>query len=97
MFTGVRFSPRVLGGFLALTLAVACASGSRRLRLADGSYELKCDHALSKCLMEIEQTCADSGYEILRAAEKRGRVGPLELSTEIVTSEAVVRCRRPDA
>ncbi len=97
MCTGVRLNPRVFACLVTLALAAACASGSRRLLLADGSYELKCERELSTCLMQMEETCAANGYEVVRATEKRERVGPLELATEIVRSEAVVRCRKANA
>jgi hypothetical protein len=81
----------------ALALVAACASGSRRLLLADGSYELKCEGELSSCLRQMETTCVANGYEVLRASEKRERVGPIDLATEIVRSEAHVRCRKANA
>src|SRR5690242_18427963 len=94
MHSGVRLSPRVLACLVPLALAAACASGSRRLLLADGSYELKCEGELSTCLMQMEKVCAANGYEVVRATERRERVGPIELATDIVRSEAVVRCRK---
>jgi hypothetical protein len=94
MRTGAPFTPLFLACVVTLVLAAACASGSRRLLLADGSYELKCEGALSTCLMQMEKTCADNGYDVVRATEKRERVGPIDLGTEIVRSDAVVRCRK---
>lgn len=80
------------------SLGVACSTGSRRILLADGSYELKCQGELSTCLIQMEKTCKDYGYEVLRATEKRERSGPIEpLPNEVVRSEAIVRCRKPNA
>jgi hypothetical protein len=97
MSSGHRSAALVLGVVSLLPLAPACSSGVHSTRLPDGSYELKCDAPLSNCLMQMEKTCKDDGYDVLRATEKRDRVGPLDLQTEIVRSEGIVRCRRRDA
>src|SRR5436190_2078843 len=97
MRTGSRLVPLALGCFLALSLVVACTTGSRRSLLPDGSYEVKCEGALSTCLIQMEQTCAAEGYEVLRTTETRGRNGPMEIATEVVRSDAVVRCRKTKA
>src|SRR5688572_30890912 len=97
MHSGLRRFAPILAGFCVLSVASACSSGSRRLLLPDGSYELKCEGPLSTCLMQMEKTCADNGYEVLRATEKRERVGPMEMQTDIVRSEGIVRCRNSNA
>jgi hypothetical protein len=97
MSSGPRSAALLLGAVSLLSLPLACKTGNQLVRLPDGSYELKCEGPLSTCLMQMENACKDDGYEVLRATEKRDRVGPMELQTEIVRSEGLVRCRRADA
>ncbi len=74
--------------------AVSCAlfAPGRPTRLPDGSYEIKCTASLATCLAGIEKVCAWHGYDVVRASETRRRGDIPEIPTEIVTSEAVVRC-----
>jgi hypothetical protein len=90
-------SAPVLGWFCLVAVAAACNTGRNRARLPDGSYEVKCEGSLATCLLQMEQVCADAGYDVLRASEKRERAGPLELQTEIVRSQGIVRCRKANA
>jgi hypothetical protein len=92
-----RRSALVLGCFCLLLVAAGCSTGRHRTLLPDGSYEVKCEGSLAKCLLQMEQVCVDNGYDVLRATEKRERNGPIELQTEIVRSEGVVRCRKSNA
>ena len=81
-----------------ILLALACAHDAPdRRRLADGSYRLECEVELSKCLAKVEEVCGDHGYDVVQAKEERRRAGPIEMQGEHVVSDAVVRCRRPDA
>ena len=82
---------------LACCLAATCALLSRPQRLADGSYQLKCNAKLSVCLGEIEDICNWHGYDVIRATEDRQRNDIREVRDEIVTSEAIVRCRQGKA
>lgn len=95
MSYGLRISALALG--FGCLVVVGCSTGARRSLLPDGSYEVTCEGSLSKCLLQMETVCKDHGYDVIRATEKRERNGPLELQTEIVRSEGIVRCRKADA
>jgi hypothetical protein len=88
----------------ALTLvtvigALGCASLQNvdKKTLPDGSYELRCRTRLSLCLVEMQDSCSDAGYDVLDAFEERKRVGPGTVETEIVRSHARIRCRKTTA
>jgi hypothetical protein len=97
MLSGLPRLAPVLGCFSLLLVAASCSMGRHRVLLPDGSYEVKCEGSLSTCLMQMEQVCVDNGYDVLRATEKRERAGPVELQTEIVRSQGIVRCRKAHA
>lgn len=86
-------------GMLALAaLMLACGAGVEHTRLSDGSYRLKCQHELGRCLSQMEKPCAAYGYDVIRAGEKRTRTGPsVDFGELSIRSEAHVRCRTAHA
>jgi hypothetical protein len=85
--------------FLASLLGLAACSLSNvdHKTLPDGSHELTCRSHLSTCLVAIQETCAEAGYDVVSASEERKRAGPATIETETVRSQATVRCRTTPA
>lgn len=95
--SGVR-SPLVkrIFAFLALSVTVvaACASAKPgRTKLADGSYQLTCRRSLADCLTELTDVCSLHGYDIVKGKETVSRNGVEPVDSEIIESEAIIRCR----
>lgn len=64
-----------------------------RTKLADGSYELKCKKPLGECLRELADVCREQGYDVVRGKEEKRRFGVEPMQTEVITSNATIRCR----
>jgi hypothetical protein len=85
---------------LALSLGfVACAANQgNRTRLADGSYHVSCKEPLSQCLASgLRDVCTRYGYDVVHAKEEKKHYGPSLWEAEYISSDAVVRCREPEA
>jgi hypothetical protein len=78
---------------LALGL-LACASDRAVTRLGDGHYRVQCALGLLECLEPVTKAC-EHGYTIVAAEERRELVGPNPNPTEVLKSNAEVRCRQP--
>jgi len=79
-------------------LVLACGTGAKPTRLSDGSYRVKCEHELGRCLAAMEEVCAAHGYDVIRGGEKRTRTGPNDLpDDQFIRSEAQVKCRSASA
>ena len=90
-----RFPPLILAAFAG---ALGCSLSNVDIKtLPDGSHELTCRSRLSTCLVEIQETCAEAGYDVVTAFEERKRYGPIEPAVEIVRSHATIRCRKMHA
>jgi len=94
-----RVSRPVIPLLLAAFAGIGACSlkNVERKTLPDGGYELTCRARLSACLVEIQETCADAGYDVVSAFEERKRSGPSTGETEIIRSHATIRCRKPTA
>jgi hypothetical protein len=68
-----------------------------RETMPDGTHRLTCHARLSLCLVEVQDACAEAGYDVLEAHEERKRAGPMPLETEIIRSQARIRCRKMTA
>lgn len=87
--------PLLLAAFAGVS---ACSlKNMERKTLPDGSHELTCRARLSACLVEIQEICADAGYDVVSAFEERKRSGPSTGETEIIRSHATIRCRKTTA
>src|SRR5262252_1039995 len=89
-------------GWKLLIAALLCgACGMLRAAkpeaMPDGSLRLSCASTLNDCLASMDATICRDGYDVIHAQEKRERRGPEPLPTETISSEAVVRCRTPEA
>lgn len=80
------------------SLCGACAlfRAARPESLPDGTYRLSCTSPLNECLASLDTVCRD-GYDVIHAGEKRERRGPAPVVSITIASEAVVRCRTPEA
>jgi hypothetical protein len=81
---------------LSLAGVLACSSlkNVEKRTLPDGSYELTCRTRLSLCLVEMQDSCTEAGYDVVDAFEERKRAGPHNNEVETVRSHARVRCRK---
>jgi len=86
------------GCVLSIAILVAC-SGERagRTRLSDGRYKLECRKPLGDCLVELTDVCREHGYDVVQGKEEKRRYGVDPVTTEVTTSEAIVRCRSANA
>jgi hypothetical protein len=86
---------RIAAGFWigALSLVAACAARSVDLKhTTGGSWEITCALPMDACVREIENTCKDKRYRILRGmSETRLRDAP-PYSTEYRTSRIEFVC-----
>src|SRR6185503_10326444 len=86
------FAIAILAAFTTTTCALFAPPQPQKL--SDGSWELKCNDRLAACLTGFEGVCDWHGYDVVRATEDRRRTDIREARREIITSEAVVRCKR---
>ena len=85
-----------VAGVLALTLLFACSRpGFERQRLPDGTFELRCRHALTPCLDRVADLCKGGSYEVLHASDERRFYGTSDSQVEEHRSRARVRCLKP--
>ena len=83
---------------LAAVVVFACAAqNAGRTRLADGSYHVSCKEPLYRCLAAMTDLCSRYGYDVVRAKEEKKHYGPSLWEAEYVSSDAIVRCREPEA
>jgi hypothetical protein len=82
------FVPALVVGLLA------CASDRAVTRLGDGHYRVRCALGLLECLEPVAKAC-EHGYTIVAAEERRELVGPNPNQTEVLKSNAELRCRQP--
>lgn len=92
-----RLSVPLLLASLAGIVSCASFQNAERKRLPDGSYELTCRSRLSLCLVEMQDSCTDAGYDVLDASEERKRAGPPTAEVETIRSRARIRCRKATA
>jgi hypothetical protein len=79
---------------MSFAVVAACASDKPgRTTLADGSYQLACRKPLADCLAALTDVCRAHGYDVIRGKETITRNGVEPVDSEIVASEAIVRCR----
>ena len=88
---------RALALFALSVAAVgACAAyKAGRTKLADGSYKLTCGKPLAECLTDLTDVCKDHGYDVVSGQQTIRRNGVEPVDSEIIESEAIVRCRAP--
>ncbi len=85
-----------LGLLSGLSALLGCSrEGVTTSRLPDGTRELRCEHALWKCLLHVDDYCRGASYEVVRAADEQLVYGSDKSSVEARRSHAVVRCLKP--
>jgi len=88
---------RILVTALALGFLACAYDQANRTRLADGSYHLSCKEPLSHCLTTLRDVCSRYGYDVIHAKEEKKHYGPSLWEAEYISSDAVIRCREPEA
>jgi hypothetical protein len=85
--------------FLGLVLfafgARGCAAHPGVERLANGDLYVACPGPLAPCLVPVADRCAENGFDVLQASERRETTGSPPESQQFVHSQATVRCRLP--
>ena len=83
----------------ALSLAgtvLACARPAfQRQRLADGSYEFKCEDRLSGCLSHVDEVCKGGPYVVEGGWDEPHMAGVDQNRVESHRSQVRVRCVHP--
>ena len=82
------------GALLCGLLLAACTHfrGYRAEPQPDGSYRLECRERLTRCLVAMEEVCAQ-GYGIVEAHEDLRYAGPREFNEPNITTVVIARCR----
>jgi hypothetical protein len=90
-------SARDVRAWLVVSVAVAahgCGLNAHYQKLANGELRVECRGPLLACLQPAADACAEYGYEVVRAEERRVTTGAQPEQEQFVRSEAIVRCRK---
>jgi hypothetical protein len=94
------YDPAVLRslGWVGLLTALGCSrAGVQTTKLPDGTRELRCDVALWKCLLHVDDYCKGASYEVIHASDEQLVFGSQASAVEGRRSQAVLRCLKPGA
>ena len=84
----------VLGPALVALGACGCAIHPGFERLANGDLRVACNGPLAGCLSPVADACAEHGFDVVTATERRETTGAPTEQANLLHSEATVRCRR---
>ncbi len=81
---------------LAYGLAAArgCGLSASYQKLANGDVRVECRGPLLSCLQPAADACAEYGYDVVQAEERRVTTGSPPEEEQFVRSRATVRCRK---
>jgi hypothetical protein len=71
-----------------------CMAQVKVTPIADRTYQVECEQALTSCLVRVQEMCSAHGYDVLTASERRETSGPSPVQNELVKASATVRCRQ---
>lgn len=74
--------------------ARGCGLNAHYQKLANGDVRVECRGPLLPCLQPVADDCAEYGYDVLQAEERRETTGAPPEQQQFVRSEATVRCRK---
>jgi hypothetical protein len=63
-------------------------------QLANGDFHVACREPLAPCLVPVADRCAEHGFDVIYATERRQTTGAPPEQEMTVRSEATVRCRQ---
>jgi hypothetical protein len=76
-----------------LAAARGCGLDAHYQRLANGDLSVQCRGPLLPCLQPAADACAEYGYDVVHAEERRETTGAQPEQQQFVRSAATVRCR----
>jgi hypothetical protein len=86
----------ILSFFVLFSSLYGCSrAGVTTARLPDGTREIRCEHALWKCLLHVDDYCRGASYEVLRASDEQLVYGSQTSAVEGRRSYALIRCMKP--
>jgi hypothetical protein len=77
-----------------LVAAHGCGLSASYQKLANGDVRVECRGPLLPCLQPAADACADYGYDVVVAEERRVTTGSPPEQQQFVRSSATVRCRK---